>query len=105
MFYEALQQLALKLFLESHANDDDNADEVRTLINTFSLDIGQETFDETLGNHILVSQAEQFEAYTEGVQQRGGDLGADSILRRCLIGIGNPIVEIRRSDDRPISTM
>ena len=33
------------------------------------------------------------------------DLGPDSILRCRLTGIGNPIVEIRRSYDRLISTM
>ena len=33
------------------------------------------------------------------------DLGPDSIWRLCLTSIGNPIVEIRRSYDRLISTM
>ena len=74
LLYEALQRLDWIRFVEFQDNDE-SAD-LQSLINTFSLEICQKTFTETLNSSVFLLLAEHFEAYKDSLRQHGGPLAS-----------------------------
>ena len=74
LLYEALQRLAWIGFVEFQ--DKDESADLQCLVNTFSLEICQKTFTETLSSPVFLLLAEHFEAYKDSLLQHGGPLAS-----------------------------
>ena len=74
LLYEVLQRLAWIGFIEFQDNDESS--DLQSLVNTFSLEICQKTFTETLSSPVFLLLAERFEAYKDSLRQHGGPLAS-----------------------------
>ena len=74
LLYEALQRLAWKGFVESQSSDETG--NLESLVNTFSLEICQKTFTETLNSPVFLLLAESFETYKDSLRQHEGPLAS-----------------------------